>query len=220
MKKLIVFLAFATFVFYGCEKSEMSPSSGNQEAVQANVEAYVFNLDSETPAYEATQLPLEEMQDNSNAYKSSNSAHSHGNFHGNTGNLLITFNGTENKGGTHGSAEFQQTGTVPFPPFSYTAQLTMETASVVVDGDEAIYGGLVTASEGSPFPGGGPFAVGRYFYFKIKDNGQGSNASTDQYLGVVFSISAQALNGGEDLPWYFGSFLDVEDASDKIKVNN
>ncbi len=228
MKKLIFFMSFAIIAFYGCEKSEMNPSSENQEVEKSSVAAFVLNLSDET-TYEVIYLSQEEMQGETNQYKSSNSAHTHGTYHGGGGSTVVTFNGTQNKGGSHGSAELQLA-----TPFG-NAHVIMKTVSVIVDGNEAIYGGIVTeVIENTlvippppppppgfppPPPPPTPYLLGSHTYFKVLDNGQGNNADPDQYHGLIVSTSNPIPDGGVGLPWFFSTFMDVENESDKIKVN-
>ena len=224
MKKLILFMSVAVIAFYGCEKSELNPSFEKQEVEKSNVAAFVLNLDGETPTYEAIYLSQDELQGKADLYKGSNSAHTHGNFHTSSGSSF-TFNGTQNNGGSHGSGEYQSSS-----PFG-DVHVIMETVSVVVDGDEAIYGGVISEvilntlvvppppGVPPPPPPPTPFLLGSHVYFKVLDNGQGNNAPADQYHGVVFSITNPIPGGGAGLPWFFSTFFDVANESDKIKVN-
>ncbi len=80
------------------------------------------------------------------------------------GNISLDWSGTENNGGTHGSATFKQTLNLPFPPFTANLEVTMTTECVMVDGHEAVYGGTFTQVLNNPFPSGGPFQVGRQVF--------------------------------------------------------
>ncbi len=66
-------------LFYGCgEKQNVNPATDNQQVEKSGNYAYVFVNNSESPSWE--KIPLREIQRNSGS-------------------------GTQNNGGTHGSAE-------------------------------------------------------------------------------------------------------------------
>lgn len=186
-------------------------------------QVYVFNNNGENSTWETKTL-----KDFQSAYRNSsvianrenngNSVHTHGSFD----DFPFTFNwsGTENNGGTHGSAVItQQIG-----PSVVT--IIMETGCVNVIGNEAVYGGLVTEVENNPFPpGAGPFAIGNIVFFKVIDNGQGNNAQADQYVKtLVSSPSALACDdlGHPDSSFWNLPFLQIHDVVEpgSVKVNN
>jgi hypothetical protein len=234
MKKLIILMTFGFLLLTGCSKEETT----DQIPEQTTDMVYVLKQSNGTVAWEAMEVNL--LKNNSSGDENtnrSNSAHAHGNYTAYGGSTTITFSGTENNGGTHGSAEFRQ---VAGP---YEVHLIMETASVAVNGNEAIYGGIITevitdtfptlppppppppcptfpnCPPPPPPPSCSPNSVGSYIYFKVFDNGQGSNAPTDQYQGIVGTCNRSA-NGAVNFPWFiFGEPQDVENSSDKIKVN-
>jgi len=102
-------------------------------------------------------------------YNRGQSAHAHGDYPG------VEFSGTQNNGGTHGSA------TLSLGPFTFT----VDTECVMVEGNEAVYGGTITSRVGPPPPPGAPMNIGDYVYIKVFDNGQGSNADPDQFYGSI-----------------------------------
>lgn len=232
MKKLIPLMTLALLVLFGCAKEETTPnavSTDNQNVGESSV--WVINANSDSPVWES--VSQDDLQSNSSASATSrsNSAHTHGNFTG--GALTITFSGTQNNGGPHGSAEFIQS----FGPF--TAHVILETYCVSVDGNEAVYGGIVTEVIENNFPPPpppppcpncpppppcNPLDIGSYVYFKVVDNGQGNNAPLDQYYGITFA-TCNGIPCDAGLPWFFGldeegNPFDVEGENDKIKVNN
>lgn len=232
MKKLLILATLLLTIMFGCAKEETKPAPASVDVISQD--AYFFNTNLKTPSWEKTIIPETPNDLEISATNRSNSAHTHGNFIGFGGNVSITFSGTENNGGTHGTAVFEQTLNLPFPPFNATVVISMDTECVMVDGDAAVYGGTMTEVEGSPFPpGAGPFKVGNNLYFRVVDNGQGNNAPTDQYSGtlVISGSSRCGILVPSNPSWFSGTLpfppfapfpiptLDVEGESDKIKVN-
>jgi hypothetical protein len=169
---------------YGCNTEELDLTS-DQKVDDSSV--YIFNSSGDNPIWEAvSQDDLLITQSNSgsaiNRSNNGNSGHTHGDFPG------VEFSGTQNNGGTHGSA------TVSLGPNTYT----LETECVMVDGNEAVYGGTITEVSGPPPPPGpGPpvYSPGEYLYFKVFDSGQGNNADPDQFYGSIkHSTSSQCGN--------------------------
>ena len=221
MKKLIILLMFGSVLLTSCSKEETT----DQIEQQTTDVVYVLKQSNGVGTWEATQVNLLDNNSTGNGDADrTQSAHAHGDYTGFGGGVTINFSGTENNGGTHGSAEVRQVG----GPFE--AHYILATTSVVVDGTEAIYGGIITEVIVNTFPPPppppfgppppcNPNSVGNYVYFKVFDNGQGTNAPTDQYQGLFQSCSAQ-VNGAAGFPWFiFGGPFDVENSSDKIKVN-
>ena len=69
---------------------------------------YVLNVAGETPFYEEIYVSLEERSNNTSGTEKSspNSANTHGEITEFGGGLNITFSGTQNNGGSHGSVVF------------------------------------------------------------------------------------------------------------------
>jgi hypothetical protein len=225
MKKLIYLMALGLLVNIGCTKEQNAvPKEGSENPQES---FYVYNMGGETPGWELVSADAMQLssEQNSAEKSNSNSAHAHGDYTGFGGGTTISFSGTENNGGAHGSAEVWQAS----GPFE--AHYTMETTSMVVDDNYAIYGGVITEvfvntfppppppPPGVPAPPCSPNSVGNYVYFTVYDNGQGSNASIDQYRGLTQSCFVKS-DGGVSFPWFiFGQPSDVMNSSDKIKVN-
>jgi hypothetical protein len=222
MKKLIMLMSFGLILVTGCSKEGTS----DQIEQQATKIDYVLKQSNGTSAWETIEvdLPMENASTAGN-YARGESAHAHGDYTGFGGGTTISFSGTENNGGAHGSAEVWQAS----GPFE--AHYIMETTSMVVDGNYAIYGGVITEvfvntfppppppPPGAPAPPCSPNSVGNYVYFTVYDNGQGSNAPVDQYRGIAQSCFIKG-DGGVSFPWFiFGDPSDVMNSSDKIKVN-
>jgi hypothetical protein len=240
MKKIIFLMSFALILLIGCDKEEpnlITLSTSDRQVSESGT--LVFVSDGEKEFWEV--ISADELQDNSGSVTTrSNSAHTHGEFTA-TGEDpayfgTYTFNGTQNNGGSHGSAEIIQVRP------DGNRHFIMETACVSVEGNEGIYGGMITEVIENTVPNPPPppppppcptfpdcppppppcdiFSVGTYFVFKVIDNGQGNNAPTDQYFNL--SIAGCALPGNcfADFPlWPFFGVGDVANESDKIKVN-
>lgn len=160
------------------------------------------NFNGETIVYTSNAITAPSRANNGE------SGHTHGDFPG------VSFSGTQNNGGTHGSA------TVQLGPSNWT----LETECVMIEGNEAVYGGIITeAINPPPF---GTMKVGDYCYFKVFDNGQGSNADPDQFHGFIrFSGTSQygvyTPSSAAWPPFFYGipMIVDVEEPG-SIKVNN
>ncbi len=225
MKKLFFLSTLLLTLIFGCVKEETTPTDVDYQQVEEPSSVWIMNNDSDSPTWEGISLDVLPSNSSSSATTRSNSAHAHGNYTGLGGGLTISFSGTENNGGAHGSAEVQQA----FGPFE--AHYLLETTSMVVDGNYAIYGGIITEvivntfpsppppPPGAPAPPCNPNSVGNHVYFSVYDNGQGNNAPADQYRGLFQTCSINEA-GGVSFPWFFyGDPSDVMNASDKIKVN-
>lgn len=225
MNKLFPLFILALVVLVGCAKEETTPTVADNQQVEEPGSVWTMNNDSDSPTWEVISLDELPSNSSSSATTRTNSAHAHGNYTGFGGGTTISFSGTENNGGAHGSAEIHQVS----GPFE--AHYLLETTSMVVDGNYAIYGGIITEMivntfpspppppPGFPAPPCNPNTVGNHVYFTVYDNGQGNNAPADQYRGLIQSCSI-SMNGAVNFPWFiFGAPSDVMNESDKIKVN-
>ena len=206
MKKLTFLIAFALVFFYGCNKQETRPSGDNQQQQEPN--AFVLNFDGENPVWELATLDMQTFtasnSGSSSTRENGNSVHAHGDFSG------VVFSGTQNNGGPHGSA------TLNLGPFVFTC----ETECLMVEGNEAVYGGTITEVDGPP---GFPFGIGDHVYFKVIDNGQGNNSEPDQfYPGIYFSFEGDSRCGiytpGSDA-WSIRPYVDIPEPG-SVKVND
>ena len=234
MKKTILSMSIGFLLLVGCSNE----NSDTQIDEQTNKLFNVHHFDGENLVWE--EISLDEMKSKesksglvSTTANKDNSVHAHGDFHGFGG--TISFSGTQNNGGTHGSAEIEITsGGGPFGGPSGTAHFILETTSVVMVNvageDGAVFGGIVTEVIVNTLPPPPPFPpsacvkydLGTYVYFLVKDNGQGNNASADQYRSVLVPVCEELSEGGALFQWdFFGffSWINVGEASDKIKVN-
>jgi len=224
MKKLIIFLSLGIFFFTSCSKEE----SNDQFTEQTADSVYVLNHSNGTTTWEA--ISTDKLETNVTSNNRGNSSHTHGNIAG-----FSTFNGTQNNGGSHGSAVIH----IP-----NQLHIILETTSVAVigaDGNEAIYGGLVTevvfnnipppppppcptfpnCPPPPPPPPCSPFDLGSYVYFSVIDNGQGNNADPDEYRPVLFPSCNASPDGFASFPWFiFGSIVLDQNGADNVKVNN
>jgi|TARA_R110002051_G_scaffold8316_1_gene35018 hypothetical protein len=228
MKKSILLMAFSFILFTACSTQDAI----DQIEEESSDVVYVLKQANGASNWEAMEVDLSQSNSlNNRDFSRGQSEHAHGDYTGFGGSTTISFSGTENNGGAHGSAEVHRT----FGPFE--AHYILETTSVVVDGNEAIYGGIITEVIVNTFPlppppppcptfpncppppSCNPNDVGNYVYFKVLDSGQGSNASPDKYQGLFQSCNIFS-DGAASFPWFiFGSPNDVENASDNIKVN-
>lgn len=212
MNKLIPLMALALLVLVGCAKEETIPTMADHQQVEESG-AFVLSLEGDNPVWE--YVTLEEPVTSSVSWRENegNSGHMHGEIiYG--GISMAVFSGTQNNGGAHGSATLNIRG----------RNFTLETECVMVEGNEAVYGGIITALD----PGFPNFQVGDRAYFKVFDNGQGNNAPADQFWGGFrFSTSGSQCGiwtpGSTAWPELLFGFipmiLDIEEPG-SVKVNN
>ena len=198
-------MSVALLMLAGCSKEK----ADTQIEEQTSDIVYVFNFDEESQDWEMSTI--DEPQNDSGVIlergNNGNSAHAHGDF------FNQEFSGTENNGGTHGSA------TLALGPWVFTC----ETECVMVEGNEAVYGGTITEVAGPPPPPFLPFNVGNHIYFKVIDNGQGNNAPADQLYGGGISFTGNNSKCGDWTPshprWLESPYIDIAEPG-SIKVNN
>lgn len=222
MKNLMLLIPIVLIMFTACSSEDV-----NEATLEQITETdYIFKL-SKTNQWEAVVSTNQGEKTNNpfNSSRNGNSLHAHGDFGAFGGQ--ISFSGTQNNGGSHGSATLEAT----FGPFG-TANVVLETVSVVSIGDnEVVYGGQIVEvientvmfpppPPGFPTPPCDAYELGTYVYFAVKDNGQGNNAPSDQYSPFLANSCNQDLSGGANNPWSFFGFIDLESSKDKIKVND
>lgn len=175
MKKLLT-IAFLAILFSSCEKELTNNDSNISTLNEVENTVIMINASGEANIVQIADEIISPSKTGSLSTRSNdNSDHTHGDFGPNTPGISGVFSGTQNNGGTHGSA------TITLGNKTYT----LETECVMVEGNEAVYGGLITEMN-APNP---PFLpnVGDLLYFKVIDNGQGNNAPLDQFHGFVRS---------------------------------
>ncbi len=99
--------------------------------------------------------------------------------------MIIKWIGIESESGTRGVAELIQSS----PNINF--HFTLETECIVVNGNEAVYGGTITKVK--ELSGNGPnIEIGWRFYFKVIDNGSGEQAPFDQISNTTIFTSPSA----------------------------
>jgi hypothetical protein len=205
MKKIIISMSVGLLLLAGCSKE----TDETQIEEQTTDLVKVYNFDGKF----LETIQFDELQSDSNGTLNrgnGNSAHTHGSF-GPPG-VISAFSGTENNGGVHGSANLW------LGPWNFI----LETECVMVEENEAVYGGTITEVNGPPLPPGFP-AIGDNLYFKVIDNGQGSNADPDQialaFLAAFGGSSACGILTPSNPVWDLFGNGDVSEPG-SIKVNN
>lgn len=181
MKNLakILLIAMLATLFVSCSREPLG------EIVEAQ-SIYMLQDSPNGMVYELVEGPAYASQSTKDiSYKNGNSVHTHGDIvSGFGGNYNISWSGTENNGGTHGSAELYKSSS------SGVFHFIFETECIMADGNEAVYGGTIT--EVIEKVGGPPFGIGWNLYFKVIDNGEGANAPADLYgNALIFSPTSQ-----------------------------
>jgi len=212
MKKTILSVSIGLLLLSGCSTENVD----TQVEQQTEELVYVFNTNAVDATWEINNLDdfNNTKSKSSAAVSKGNSAHTHGSI--NRESITYNWSGTENNGGSHGSAVIVQN----FGPIVVT--ITMETNCVSVLDNEAVYGGTITEVLNDPFNGFGPYALGNTLMFKVIDNGQGNNASADQYVqSLVSSSVSDCSNFPPDAFFWNSPFVTVADVEiGRVKVNN
>jgi len=209
MKKNSFLFAFALLFAFGCQKEESAPDADQQ--MTNTIDVWLFNSNDGSVVQKTIDVNDFQSKSASNDLKQANSAHTHGSFSNES--KSITWSGTQNNGGTHGSA------TVTLNVADPAIVLTLETECVMVEGKKAVYGGTITAALNVPEEDQAFFGVGGHYYFAVIDNGQGNNAPPDQYSNVAALFPACGIFLPGDFIWTLFGFSDVE-APGSVKVNN
>lgn len=210
-------MAVGIFALASCNKSD-DQSLKQSNASNSNI-VYVADLRLANPLENLIEISSEDFLKNysSNAVpslKKGKSSHAHGNFTwGPTANF--TFSGTQNKGGSHGTA----TLTFPAPDPTQTVVIYLDTECVTIQDSAATYSGSITQVDNYVLPPNvGPFALGNIVSFNVIDNGEGVNASPDQY-SLVFYFSPPALGCSAPSNFAFFPIANVL-PGEKIKIND
>lgn len=213
MKKIVLSMSIGLLLLGGCSEENLV----TQIEEQTGDLVYIFNINSENPVWEAIILDeLESTQSISNYVSTSHNNGSHNNensahTHGDLGPIIQEWSGTQNNGGVHGSASLLLFG------FS---EVTMETECVMVEDNEAVYGGTITEIS-PPF---GPFEIGALIYFKVIDNGQGNNAPADQFnsISIIVPVGDPSLCGEVGPSFFLWDAFPNNDVPEpgSVKVNN
>lgn len=170
MKNLILTLTAGLFLLTGCSKDE----SFEQMEEQTIDSIYILNQIDGMTTIETTSIDLQTgtdftyTTDNGNGNGQTTGAYISMNRNANT----ISWSGFTDETGSYGNAE------VLLSSPGYSLRLQMVTECVTVDGNEAVYGGIVTQvldSSGNP----PPFTVNWRFYFKVIDTEQSGGISYD-----------------------------------------
>ncbi len=160
MKKLTLLFAIGLFLVVGCTKDE----SYKQIEEQTIDSVYVLNQLDGSSTWET--MLIDELQNSAVRIYSKNdgdAAHTDGYYvPASRDAMTITWSGTQNRNGPHGSASIQQST----PNFSF--HFVLETECVTVDGNQAVYGGTITQVK--TLNGNAPaIGVGWRIYFKVTD---------------------------------------------------
>ncbi len=164
MKNLIFTIAMGLILLTSCSKDD----SLEQTELQTIDSVYILNQSNNTPNWDT--MVIDSPQNSANyAYEQNNS-----NRHSIEGlymsppqnGLTIQWTGSQTGDRTYGVAEFKQIS----PSFNF--HFKMKTECISVDGNEAVYGGVITQIVS--LLGDVPLIEeGWRYYFKVIDNGEG-----------------------------------------------
>ena len=226
MYKVILSMSVALLMLAGCS----SEKADTQIEQQTGDLIYIETFDGDNLVSQAISLDeLQSTYGNSSAVETranDNSVHTHGEVHAYGGNTF-SFSGTQNNGGTHGSAEIDYTSNFT----GENAHVILETLTVIAANiggkDAAVYGGTITEVIENTFaPGSNScenWGLGQNVWFAVLDNGEGINAPADQirsvFLRSCIDLTNQGVGVANFFNFFFFSWNDVEEESDHIKVN-
>ena len=161
MKNFTLLFAIGLILLTGCTKDE----SYEQNEEQTIDTVYVLNQFDGSATWET--MLIDEMQKSiAKTYSIENkeNAHTDGYYLPAARDAMtITWSGSQNGNAVRGNAEIQQS--TP----NYSFHFVLETECVMVDGNQAVYGGIITQvrvlSGDAP-----PIGIGWRFYFKVIDS--------------------------------------------------
>ncbi len=185
MKNLIIPMTFGLILLIGCSKDESFEPTEEQTIDSV----YILKQIDGTTIWETTAIDgltgknFNYPTDDHNLYGHTNGAF----MPAYRDEVIITWSGTEDGTGTRGSAELQMST----PAYSF--HFILETECVTVDGDAAVYGGIiveVVQTSGNP----PPFGVNWRFYFKVIDSEQGGGVNYDQISNTRIFASPRSMS--------------------------
>jgi hypothetical protein len=179
MKNLTTLLVLSLIILTGCTKD----GSLEQTELQTIDSVFALNQFDGSATWEALQI--DELQNSADRTYSTNGENAHANgYYQPTSRdaMTITWSGTQNGNGARGSARIQQST----PNFSF--HLVLETECVMVDGNQAVYGGTITQVR-SLNGNAPPIGIGWRFYFKVTDS-----ESFDQIANTTIFASPRSMS--------------------------
>jgi hypothetical protein len=169
MKNLILTMTAGLILLTGCSKEE----SYEQIEEQTIDSVYVLKQIDGTTTWETMAIDIENNPAYTYFNHTANNAYTRGLFMPSYRDpLVISWSGFTDETGTYGTAEIQMSR----PGYSF--HFILQTECVTVDGNAAVFGGIITEvveSSGNP----PPFGVNWRFYFKVIDNEQGNSINYD-----------------------------------------
>lgn len=228
MKPRIGFFALLLILVFGCTKDQSITSTAtDDQLIQKSSEMYVINF-SGSPQYPLRTISWEEIQkagNNSSGYvrqrSSSSSVNGHFSPIANPGNpddvVVVSLSGVQNNGGIHGHARI----------ISGFLDFSVNTECLLFDGDEVVYGGVITqvfyVDPAFIAVFGDIIVPDAHIALKMKDNGEGQNAPPDQtteYFVVGPVPLCDAFPPESDFWTYVFPLVNVLKESDQIQVSN
>lgn len=172
MKNLILSLTLGLILLTGCSKEE-SFEPIEEQTIDS---VYVLKQIDGTTTWET--MSIEGLQTGSDYIYTTDNGNSNGQTSGlfmptYRDLLVISWSGFTDETGTYGNAEIQMST----PGYSF--HFILQTECITVDGNAAMYGGIVTEvveQSGNP----PPFGINWRFYFEVKDSEQGGRHIYDQ----------------------------------------
>lgn len=227
MKTSLGFIALLLILVLGCMKDQSITSPATDDQILKPDDMYGISF-SGSPQYPVKTISPAEMQKAGNTSSgriemrsSSSSVNGHFSPIANPGNpddlVVVSLSGVQNNGGIHGHARIKS----GFLDFS------VNTECLLFDGNEVVYGGVITqvfyVDPAFIAVFGDIIVPDAHMAFKMQDNGEGSNAPSDQtteYFVVGEFPLCEAFPPESDFWIYVFPLVNVLRESDQIQVHN
>lgn len=180
MKNLIFILAVGSLLLTSCSKEE----SFEENNEQMNDPVYVLEQNQNSSKFSTLTLDGTHLTLTTKDTRSLGSTS--GLYAPFTNNpISLSWTGFQDETGSFGNAEFRQEAP------NYVMHFTMQTECVVVDGNQALYGGIITEVRAlsGDVP---PIDVNWRFYFQVTDNEIGSSIGADRISSTTIFASPRS----------------------------
>jgi hypothetical protein len=171
MKKILYVAVFSAAVLAGCAKDDSNQPasvSDGQNVVTTSSDLHGFTIDERLGLVKSKSISSSELNF-SNYYSTGEGVNSATGMFGNPPESHYTFSVNDNNGNVTGHVNLSG------PSFAFAMS---STCLQIMNGNDAIIAGQISAVTND---GGFPdfIKVGNYIFFRVVDNGEGSNAPND-----------------------------------------
>lgn len=177
MKNSIFLIALTAIILTSCSKDESV-----EQFEEQNIDSvYVLNQFGETSYWDTMEV---DEQARSTDYTTNNNVHTEGYYQPSSQNgMTISWSGTQTHNRARGRADLKQTS----PNINF--HFVLETECVMVNGNQAVYGGTITQVKA--LSGDVPnLDIGWRIYFKVIDSG----LENDQIANTIIFASPRSIS--------------------------